>query len=390
MTPTPDDYRSRMAQARHDLRTPVNAIMGYSEMLLEELADHPDPAFQEGLEQIHRLGRQILSDIPKLLGDDVEPSKEDISISRKCHSLLMPSRLIVEQCQQLLDQTDSPAHAICQDDLGKIYKASQRLSELIHGSPIPEDTPTGQKPTTAVESLPRQPAQGHVLITDDNELNRDMIARHLTKEGLSYEMARDGQEALNLAEKGNFDLVLLDIMMTGMDGIEVLGRLKAHPKLNHIPVIMISALDEIDSVVRCIEMGAEDYLPKPFDAVLLRARVGACLEKKHMRDHELDYLENVEKVTSAAADMEAGRFEEDSIEAVTKRDDPLGQLARVFVSMARQVKTREKRLKKQVQLLRIEIDEVRKQQQVADVTESQYFQLLQDKAKDLKNRRHKP
>ena len=88
----------------------------------------------------------------------------------------------------------------------------------------------------------------------------------------------------------DFDLVLLDILMPDINGYQVLEQMKSDPELRHIPVIMISALDEIDSVVRCIEIGAEDYLSKPFDPVLLKARLGASLEKKRLRDREVVYL----------------------------------------------------------------------------------------------------
>jgi class 3 adenylate cyclase len=100
-----------------------------------------------------------------------------------------------------------------------------------------------------------------------------------------------------------FDLVLLDIMMPEMNGYQVLERLKSDAALRHIPVIMISALEEIDSVVRCIEMGAEDYLPKPFNPVLLRARIGACLEKKRLRDREVLYLQQIEQEKQRADDL---------------------------------------------------------------------------------------
>jgi len=99
----------------------------------------------------------------------------------------------------------------------------------------------------------------------------------------------DGQAALELLGRQTMppiELVLLDVMMPGLDGYEVLRRLKGDATLRELPVLMISALDEVGSVVRCIELGAEDYLPKPFDPVLLRARIGACLEKKHLRDQE--------------------------------------------------------------------------------------------------------
>jgi len=147
---------------------------------------------------------------------------------------------------------------------------------------------------------------------------------------------------------------------------------------------MISALDEIESVVRCIEQGAEDYLPKPFDPVLLRARIGACLEKKRLRDQEVLYLKDVGYVIDAAAAVENGVFDSGSLTNVGGRDDELGRLARVFQRMALEIQAREERLKQQIQELRIEIDEVKKVRQVAEITETDYFQELREKAKELR------
>jgi phosphoserine phosphatase RsbU/P len=124
-----------------------------------------------------------------------------------------------------------------------------------------------------------------LLVVDDNEDNRYTLTRRLKREGYTnLTAASDGRQALDLLHKQSFDLVLLDIMMPEVNGYEVLEHLKADSELRHTPVIMISAVDELESVIRCIELGAEDYLPKPFDATLLRARVGASLEKKRLRD----------------------------------------------------------------------------------------------------------
>ena len=139
------------------------------------------------------------------------------------------------------------------------------------------------------------PAAPALLVVDDNEDNRYMLTRRLEREGYAnLTTAADGREALELLRRQQFDLVLLDIMMPEMDGYQVLEHLKAEPRLRDLPVIMISAVDEIESVIRCIELGAEDYLPKPFNATILRARVGASLEKKRLRDEvrmSLDHLE---------------------------------------------------------------------------------------------------
>jgi DNA-binding response OmpR family regulator len=208
---------------------------------------------------------------------------------------------------------------------------------------------------------------GHLLVVDDNRMNRIKLARSLEQQGHTVALAENGQQALEMLRVQSFDLVLLDIMMPEMDGYQVLKHMKGDSALRDIPVIVISALDEMESVVRCIEMGAEDYLPKPFDPVLLKARIGACLEKKRLRDQELEYLQQVVRLTDAAAAVEAKRFDPDSLADVARRTDELGQLARVFQRMAREVdareqylkqeaKIREERLKKQLMGIRDKLD----------------------------------
>lgn len=143
-----------------------------------------------------------------------------------------------------------------------------------------------------------------LLVVDDNEDNRYTLTRRLEREGYTnVAIAENGRQALDMLAEPRFDLVLLDIMMPEMNGYEVLEHIKSDMALRDIPVIMISAVDELDSVVRCIELGAEDYLPKPFNATLLRARVGACLEKKKLRDQEASYLERLAAESKRADDL---------------------------------------------------------------------------------------
>jgi DNA-binding response OmpR family regulator len=188
-----------------------------------------------------------------------------------------------------------------------------------------EATTTNQSPSPPASSL---------LVVDDNSMNRIMLSRYISKLG---------------------------------------------------PVIMISAAEELESVVRCIELGAQDYLPKPFNPVLLRARLSECLERKRMRDQEIDYLQQVGRVTAAAA-IRANTFQAGSLDEVARCSDELGQLAQVFQEMARQVSAREQHLQRQVQQLRIEIDQKRRAREVADITESEYFQQLLGKAEELRHR----
>jgi class 3 adenylate cyclase len=140
------------------------------------------------------------------------------------------------------------------------------------------------------------PAEAALLVVDDNEDNRYTLTRRLKREGYeNLTTANDGKQALELLKSKKFDLMLLDIMMPELNGYQVLEHLKADAELRHLPVIMISAVGEVESVVRCIELGAEDYLPKPFDATLLRARVGASLEKKRLRDEVREWNKKLEE-----------------------------------------------------------------------------------------------
>ncbi|MFZ0342161.1 MAG: adenylate/guanylate cyclase domain-containing protein [Gaiellaceae bacterium] len=133
-------------------------------------------------------------------------------------------------------------------------------------------------------------AAGTILIADDNRVNRLLLARGLEQEGHSIVFAEHGGEALDLLRQQPFDLLLLDVLMPELDGYEVLAKLKDDPHLRDIPVVVTSALDELDSVVRCLEMGAEDYLTKPVNPVLLSARINASLEKKRLRDQQRELI----------------------------------------------------------------------------------------------------
>ena len=138
-----------------------------------------------------------------------------------------------------------------------------------------------------------RPDKGHVLVVDDDPLNRKLLAKNLEQDGHRVTSVENGFDALKAMEGDAPDVVLLDIVMPGLDGIEVLARMKESPGLIHVPVIMISGVDDSESVVRCIETGAEDFLPKPFDPVILRARIAAGLNRKRLHDVERERVRNV-------------------------------------------------------------------------------------------------
>lgn len=310
----PDRARDALlAHLRHELRTPVNAILGYSEMLLE---DEAPAQVRPDLERIQTAGRALLTLINEILdparlglgtADEVEAASARIR-----HDLRTPVNAILGYSEMLIEDASTSGQEGAIDDLKRIHGAGQKLLSVIDDigrlSTGARSGATGERAARvstmieqAVSSLrtrdeqDRKPAEGgRVLVVDDNEINRDMLSRRLVRQGYTPFTAQNGREALERLRAEPFDLVLLDILMPEMNGYQVLDQLKGDVALRHIPVIMISALDEIESVVRCIEIGAEDYLPKPFNPVLLRARIGASLEKKRLRDREVLYLGQIE------------------------------------------------------------------------------------------------
>ena len=221
------------SQLRHDLKTPVNHIIGYSEMLLEDAEECGNDSSAADLKKIRSAAQELLGLINTRLtsGGLAETPKSASASSLK-------------------------------------FEDFKRAERIFHG---------------------------RVLAVDDNRENLDVLARRLSRHGLEVETVESGLAALNAIRSAAFDLVLLDVMMPEVDGYEVLRELKSASETRDIPVIMISALDELDSVVRCIEAGAEDYLPKPFNPTLLEARIGACLEKKALRDAEQGHLRKIEE-----------------------------------------------------------------------------------------------
>jgi DNA-binding NtrC family response regulator len=189
---------------------------------------------------------------------------------------------------------------------------------------------------------------GAILVVDDDASDRFLLATSLEEQGYVVEAAENGWQALEKLGAQAFDVVLLDLLMPKMDGFQVLERMKADRALQHIPVIVTSAADEMESVVRCIAMGATDHLSKPLDPVLLYARINASLAAKRLHDQEAEYLRNVAILTDAAVAIEAETFDPENLRDVAARPDALGQLARVFQQMACEVNARHQHLQHQI------------------------------------------
>ena len=277
---------------RHELRTPINHILGYTEILIEDAEAAGAAETVEALRAVHAGGRSLLDSIQCGLGDTF--GVVTFEQLEKLEAKLLPeAERLLGLAQSAAGDLRASGHEESLQDLDRVSNAFRRLIGLVRqmvddpapdAVPLPVSPAPGSPRVLAAAAAPE--GSGRMLVVDDNPANRDLLRRRLEREGHRVTDAGDGAQALQQLETGEFDLVFLDVIMPVMDGFELLGRLKRHPRLCQLPIIMISALDEIESAVRCIEMGAEEYLPKPFDPVLLKARIGAILEKKRLRDRE--------------------------------------------------------------------------------------------------------
>ena len=271
------------AQLRHELRTPLNHIIGYAEMLLEELEDGGKADVAAALSALRADARQLLAQLNEVLARGHAAAE----LAAACEALRRPLERVRSAGEALHRQAADAGADDLMADLDRIRSATGRLDELLrHGGVPPTQEHARQSADAESEAAGAGRHRGVILVVDDSENNRDMLARRLRRQRYEVLTAAGGRAALDTLAGTPVDLVLLDVMMPDLDGYAVLQHIKGDPALRDIPVLMISALDELDSVVRCIQLGAEDYLGKPFDPVLLQARVGACLEKKRLHDQE--------------------------------------------------------------------------------------------------------
>ena len=291
----PAQPRIDLSKIRHDLRTPINHILGYCEMLQED--DQLPDEFAPDLGKIHAGGKQLLALIAQYFDEETFETKRG-DVQRLCHDLRTPVNQIIGYSEILQEDAIELGRKKYIPDLQKIRAAAASWLGLMEehllpagasdatnltGAPLPPGM-TFQSP--AARNKVRASAPSSLLVVDDDESNRDMLSRRLQRDGHTVQSAVNGVDALRLLRANTFDLVLLDLIMSGLDGYQVLVKMKSDPALREIPVIMLSALDQEAGIARCIEVGAEDYIAKPFSPVFLRARIEASLEKKRLRDKE--------------------------------------------------------------------------------------------------------
>lgn len=347
--------RALFANLRHELRTPLSAMLGYVEMLLEDVEDLGLADIVPDVERIRAEGKELLNLVNELLdperleGEELERDGEHF-LFELCYRLRTPLNGVLGYAELLLETN---AVTDCQDigsHLMKIHGAAtefllfveqadgchakrpntgEAVDKLSAGHALAEDALRSMRPSTG-GMMHRPLEEAVVLVVDDYEMNREVVSSYLERCGSKVLAAADGEQALEVMDSQRVDLVLLDVMLPGLNGYSLLKQMKREKALRDIPVIMISALDEKESVLRCIEIGAEDYVIKPFDPALLRARLEACLDKRRTRDSELGEISREldaksHALADAAEKLESGCRRIEALEEEAQRMDALIQ-----------------------------------------------------------------
>src|SRR5579872_3362571 len=273
--------KSNLAGVRHEILTPINHIIGYAEMLLEDGEAAGFTSLSQNLTRIRETGRDLVNLVEAILAP--RPRKRiDKALGELRHEMAGPVHTIIQTIGAI---TSEEASGLATPAAIAIGRAAAELLDFAQGRRNYEAPEITNHRARRTASIPAQ-APGRVLVVDDNKASLDLLVRQLKRQGHQVTAVSSGAEALVALLQSRQDVVLLDVLMPKLDGFQVLERIKADPSLREIPVIVVSALNEVPGVVRCLEIGAEDYLFKPFDPVLLGARIHCSLERKRLHDLE--------------------------------------------------------------------------------------------------------
>ena len=307
-----------LSKARHNLKNPVNAILGFSEILIEDCEEygHIEPVAM--LKLLHKAGEEILYQIETCLNasQDSILYKSVIEMGKEIENAIRdPINEIGTITNSIIitDKIESDIENFSRD-IEKIGKSAssleQELESIIHFNTYETDDLRQKNSNSGhytmiqdvIDSIePIDPKDikdasiGKILVVDDNPNNTELLRKRLIKKGHKVNVANDGTSALMYLMKNinSLDLLILDIVMPGMNGFEVLKFIRNDKRFYDLPVIMISSMDDTDSIYRCIENGADDYIRKPFRQIILEARIDSCIEKKLLRDKEKELIHNL-------------------------------------------------------------------------------------------------
>jgi len=304
---------------KHDLINPINAMIGYSELILDTLDEVGGRALKRDIQSIYHSSTAILAIIQELFSDKTKTSNDigSVILNEDLHySIRTPLSNIVGLSELILEDTATVTDLDLQDiqdSVSKINQAGKRLLRLINDLSKYSDLSNSDLMESYYTDLYLKESSirnfqfntevkipdkiGTILIVDDESANLDIIDKILQQSNHKTFTAESGEEALKILKKesAKIDLILLDLIMPEVNGMDLLKILKDDNNTYHIPVIMLSALDEIDTIVECISMGADDFLIKPVNRILLHARLNNALEKKYFHDKEIKYQKQIKR-----------------------------------------------------------------------------------------------
>ena len=309
VAPNPEEntaFGLRVSKVRHDLRNSIGHILGFADMLLEEAQEQKRAGLCRELELIctlaNRMSAQVNEslDAPKIRSAPTELRAFEKQIGTAAEEIVAATDRLARESRAANDE-------VFQEDLMRISGAARHALESVRTALAALGSASEDKGTSFTTlqrrwspirlkppALNLMATGGTILVVDDLAENRELLDRRLARMGYVVHAVESGQRALEFVAGRPVDLILLDIMMPGVNGIEVLRQLKADAATRHIPVVMLSSTDQADTVVNCIQLGADDFLPKPFNPTLLMARIESSLNKKRLHDQEVHFLQQLQ------------------------------------------------------------------------------------------------
>jgi len=304
---------------KHDLKNPINAMIGYSEYIIEEIESDNYIVHINDINSIFKTSKNIHNKIESAFSDitlddysiDIDEFQFDLR-SSLCSAIGIIEIIKDKSDSDVLSGSSSEEFNDC---IVNIYKSCQTLLGIVENIKIYIKKDVEKSQTKGLPSLPNNDYKsyrkkistvkysGNILIIDDDILNTKLMIKILQKIDHTVTAVHNADDALNIINKSTFDLILLDIIMPNTNGIELLHKIKNNNNYYDTPIIMLSALDDLDSIVDCINLGAADYITKPIDKILLNARINNCLEKKEYRDKEKKYLNKIREQEKKTNDL---------------------------------------------------------------------------------------
>jgi class 3 adenylate cyclase len=310
-----------LANLRSEFSIPIDVIIGYAQILLHEVEKHQIKDYVDDLNKILKAGSILQINVDQLLDLEYLAEKEKEFDFKKFSSdlqfsLLTPLTSIMGYCEIILEDEDALKNKQFILDINKIYEAatlfihyvteidnlaSSRLAGIDLLAQFKNSSLIVRKVITSIPPLEEDfiyhPSiyKGSILVIDDNKMASDLLMRRIMHYGFSATPCYDPLELLDKMDLANYDLILLEIVMSHVSGFDVLRKIKKNRRFSHIPIIVTSPLKEIDTFVRCLELGADDYLKKPINAIIFEARISASVERKILRDNEKKFITKLTK-----------------------------------------------------------------------------------------------